>query len=245
MTAPIRFASADDVALRDASPSPCPDPSETSTVPTETVHSSDSETTSGTHSPASVAAPSPAPDVTPSPLCDHQRPNGARCRSFARRGSEFCYWHDPETAVERGAEPPAQPDPLLGDIGELKTGADLYRLLEEAARYVVAASRPDLQRLKTLNVLASTLLRAIHVKELEVEVAALRAEVVEKDAETTRLWKEKEKYRYELDQERKDCSKWFQERNKLRSYVRSTGFDPDSLPEEWMVNGRSVFEQPP
>lgn len=196
-------------------------------------------------------AKSPDPDPEPvaeerSPFCAFVKEDGQTCRAMARRPSEFCFWHEPARLAARQSEQSGgTSEPSVFEPCELKTGADVYGLLERAALYAALTPRPDLQRLKTLNVLASTLLRAIHVKELEGEVAALRADLAETNKKYDRCWREADREREELWALREENSTWFGERNKLRSYLRSIGTDPDSLPEEWLIQGRSIFEHPP
>lgn len=131
-----------------------------------------------------------------SPFCAFVREDGGKCGAMARRPSEFCFWHEPERLAARQSERAGSTiDPLAFEPCDLKTGADVYGLLERAALYAALTPRPDLKRLQILNVLASTLLRSIHVKELEVEVAALRAEVAETERKYDRCWREAESER--------------------------------------------------
>ena len=119
-----------------------------------------------------------------SPHCAYLRDDGTRCRAMARRPSDFCYWHDPETASDRGtgareaAVAPA--DPLLALLPpdqplQLQTASDVSRLLELTARYLVGAARPDFKRAQAVNTVAATLLRTIDVVALEQDLLETRS----------------------------------------------------------------------
>jgi hypothetical protein len=102
--------------------------------------------------------------MTDQTTCAGVRENGRPCRSFAREGSPYCYWHEPERG---GLGPERRPQPLMAASAPLQRAEDVYILLECVANHLATADYPDTRRAHSLSAVAAQLLRAIEQRDLE------------------------------------------------------------------------------
>jgi hypothetical protein len=78
------------------------------------------------------------------------KPDGQPCGGRAMRGSEFCFWHAPETEEERmngrfGRQPPVGA-PIVPEEMPLNTVADVQALLRQVAVYLATGERIEPRR---------------------------------------------------------------------------------------------------
>jgi uncharacterized small protein (DUF1192 family) len=98
------------------------------------------------------------------------------------KGSSYCYWHDPATEEERlaglvGAERP-RGAPILpeGEALCLERPEDIEALLRQTVRYLATAPRVEPKRANAVIAACNQLLKVMNIRELQAEIAALRAE---------------------------------------------------------------------
>jgi hypothetical protein len=107
--------------------------------------------------------------------------DGTPCRAYALAGSDYCYQHDPDRAVERrearsrggrarhGRHLVRQPDP---DPIRLDSLADIVILLQRTIDDTVHLEN-SIQRARTIGYLASLLIKAWEVASLEQRIFAI------------------------------------------------------------------------
>jgi hypothetical protein len=113
--------------------------------------------------------------------CVGLRPDGQACGARAMRGSQYCFWHDPDKEEERRDELARREQlagvPILSESMALDTVADVEALLRQVALYLATGGRVEPRRATALTGVADRLLRAIRIKELQAELAAARQEI--------------------------------------------------------------------
>lgn len=107
--------------------------------------------------------------------------DGTRCRARCRKGSRYCYWHDPatrqsrETGLERLYAAPKGEPITMGEL-TLENEEDVRALLCKVAHYLATSQRPDVGRAHALSTTALHVLKAFDIRRLQDEVKELRAE---------------------------------------------------------------------
>lgn len=115
--------------------------------------------------------------------CAHVKEGGARCQARPLRDSSYCFFHDPDKAIDRAAARkaqgrknratvlPSQPaDRRLDNIG------DVTALVSEVIVYVLRGEL-DARSANTVGYLCTVLLNSIQVGELEVRMRCIEAAV--------------------------------------------------------------------
>lgn len=124
--------------------------------------------------------------------CQALNARGGPCSAAALSGREYCFYHDPERAVERVAAQakggharhgrtlgPAAPHAAIS----VATTADIVKLVERAINDALSLEN-SLQRARTVGYLALAACKAMELNELADRVAAL--EMVLKAREATK-----------------------------------------------------------
>jgi hypothetical protein len=115
--------------------------------------------------------------------CHHKQPSGTRCRAHARRGSTFCFFHDPNSAAERhearingGRQRSRKATVLPPNTRDkpLTSASDISRLLEETINQV-RRGELDPHVSNAVGYLASILLKANEREEFEQRLAHLES----------------------------------------------------------------------
>ncbi len=114
--------------------------------------------------------------------CEFVRPGGFRCRAWPVRGSEYCFWHDPDSAEDL-----AQAQQLGGmrrkrerttavayDVQGFSSVTDVQRVIEIAIIDTLADGT-SLARNRTLGYLSQVLLKTFEVGDLAERIAAIEA----------------------------------------------------------------------
>ena len=99
----------------------------------------------------------------------------------ARRGSEYCFWHDPELEEARLEELERREElagaPILAEAVPLETVEDVQAMLKQVATYLATSRRVDPGRARALTLVANQLLGSIKIRQLQKELTAARAEI--------------------------------------------------------------------
>jgi hypothetical protein len=115
--------------------------------------------------------------------CSYDKPAGSRCRAYARRGSAFCFFHDPNSAAERhqaridgGRQRSRKATVLPPNTRDtpLTSASDISRLLEETINQV-RRGELDPHVSNAVGYLASILLKANERDEFEQRLAHLES----------------------------------------------------------------------
>jgi len=115
-------------------------------------------------------------------VCQGTTKDGRPCRAFAVAGSSYCFSHDPDLARERAAARSkggkARQGRHLGDGDpvEVRSVADVCSLLERTAGDLFALEN-SLGRARAVCYLASVLLKALELGDIEERLCALEEEL--------------------------------------------------------------------
>ena len=115
--------------------------------------------------------------------CTATTAKGEACRAFAMTGSEYCFHHDPAASQERaearrkGGQ--ARHGRRLARSGmeeplTIRSVGDVVGLLEHTINDVLALEN-SLNRARTVGYLATAVVKALELAEMEERVAALEA----------------------------------------------------------------------
>lgn len=116
--------------------------------------------------------------------CKHTKANGEPCLAYAIEGSDFCYWHAPETAAQRadankrGGRNSRRIRHIPGAAGDvaLQTAGDVLQVLEDELNAVLQLD-PSLARARTVGYLAAHALKALEIAEFQARLEALEQSV--------------------------------------------------------------------
>lgn len=113
--------------------------------------------------------------------CQATTQDGAPCQAYAVEGSDYCFFHDPERAVERrlacSKGGGARHGRLIGPVGQaepvqLQSMADVAALLRQTINDTLQLEN-SLHRSRTLGYLAGQYIRALDMAALQRRVTAL------------------------------------------------------------------------
>jgi hypothetical protein len=122
--------------------------------------------------------------------CGHIKPGGSRCRANARNGSQYCFFHDPNSAVAReaarkngGRERSRKAAVLPANTPDrpLTNAADVTGLLAETINQV-RRGEIDPRISNAVGYLAGILLKAKERDELEQRLARLESIIARQPA---------------------------------------------------------------
>jgi hypothetical protein len=113
--------------------------------------------------------------------CVGSKPDGEPCGARAMRGSQYCFWHDPEKEEERQAELARREQftgaPIVAEAVPLESVADVEALLRQTVLYLATGGRIEPRRATALTGVADRLLRCIQFREMQAELDAAHAEI--------------------------------------------------------------------
>ena len=111
--------------------------------------------------------------------CQHIKANGKPCQAFAVNGSNYCFWHDPAKARERGEARSrggkttmGKPTVLPGSEFRLDSLASLVTLIEETINQVRTGAI-EVRIAQVTGYLAGVAIKAMEQAELEKRAEAL------------------------------------------------------------------------
>ena len=119
----------------------------------------------------------------PARQCRATNKQGQPCGAFALAGSDFCFHHDPDKAVERKAARAkggrARHGRKIATGGndepvEIATASDVVELLTRTINDCLILEN-SIQRARAIGYLAGVIVKALEIAELEERVAALEA----------------------------------------------------------------------
>lgn len=124
-------------------------------------------------------------------ICAFCKTDGTTCRATAQATSDYCFFHDPEKAVQRkearkrggkrNRQAAVQPLPGAAEDLPLASVADVVALLAQTVNQV-RKGQMDAKTGNCLAVLSGCLLRALEGNELAKQIEELRRRLDERDA---------------------------------------------------------------
>jgi len=103
--------------------------------------------------------------------------SGRPCKAEAMRGSEFCFWHSPETATARAAARKKggfNRRRVAGSVSvEIETPGDVVQLLAGELASLLSRVEAGASRARAVGALCSVALRALEQGDLEERLSRL------------------------------------------------------------------------
>ena len=116
-------------------------------------------------------------------LCKHIRNSGEPCKAYAISGSDYCFWHSPDTTSRRsqarkkgGLNRRAGKRSNHGPYG-IKTVHDVMRILEDTVNDACGLENSH-ARARTIGYLCQIAIKGLEVGELEERLGALEDRIL-------------------------------------------------------------------